>query len=121
MKACIDQEPWKKDPSLLPIPWREVSLNKTELTVAVMYDDGWVKPAPPIIRGLKEVAAKLQKAGIKVVEWKPYQHRRGFEIVSSMYFVDGGEEDAQIMNSTGEPWMPLTEYVLKGTISLDPR
>jgi amidase len=115
MKAVIDPEPWKVDPTLIPLPWREVKLKKEDLIVAVMYDDGWAKPAPPLIRALTETAAKLEKSGVKVIEWKPYQHRRAFEIVVSMYFADGGKEDLDILSSTGEPSMPLTDFVLKGS------
>ena len=114
MKAVLDLKPWTVDPTLIPLPWREVKLTKEELVVAVMYDDGWVKPAPPIIRALNETAAKLQQSGVKVINWEPYQHRRGFEIVNSLYFADGGREDLAIMASTGEPSMPLTDFALKG-------
>ena len=116
MKACLDQQPWTADPSLIPLPWRDVKVTKDDLVVAVMYDDGYVTPSPPIIRALKETAAKLQKKGVKVIKWEPYQHRRAFQIVVSMYFADGGKEDMEIMDSTGEPWMPLTEFVLKGML-----
>ncbi len=114
MKSCLDLKPWAVDPTLIPLPWRDVQLNKNDLTVAVMYDDGWVKPSPPIIKALKECADKLQRAGVKVVKWEPYQHRRAFEIVVSMYFADGGKEDLDILAETGEPSMPLTDFVLKG-------
>jgi amidase len=116
MKAVLDQKPWTINPTLIPLPWRDVQLNKNDLTVGIMYDDGWAKPSPPIIRALKECAAKLQKSGVKVVEWKPYQHRRGYEIVVSMYFADGGKEDLDTMASTGEPVMPLTDFLFKGML-----
>jgi Asp-tRNA(Asn)/Glu-tRNA(Gln) amidotransferase A subunit family amidase len=114
MKVVLDQEPWKINPTLIPLPWREVQLSKNNLTVGIMYDDGRAKPAPPIIRALKECAAKLQKSGVKVIEWEPYEHRRGYEIVCSMYFADGGKEDLDVMAATGEPSMPLSDFVLKG-------
>ena len=117
MRSVLDLKPWTVDPTLIPLPWREVKLSKDELVVAVMYDDGWVKPAPPLIRALKETAAKLQKSGVKVITWSPYDHRRAFELVVSMYFADGGKEDLDILASTGEPSMPLTDFVLKGISS----
>lgn len=115
MKSVIDLQPWNLDPTMIPLPWREVKLKKEELVVAIMYEDGWARPAPPITRALKDAAAKLQKSGVKVIEWKPYQHRQAFELVASMYFVDGGKEDIDVMAATGEPWMPLTDFVLKGS------
>lgn len=40
-----------------------------------------VHPHPPITRGLQFVKEKLQAAGIKVVDWEPFRHDHGWEIV----------------------------------------
>jgi amidase len=119
MKSILDLKPWKTDPTLIPLPWKEEKLAKEDLIVGILYDDGWVKPAPPLLRALKETAAKLQKSGVKVVKMDPYDHHRGFEIVVSMYFADGAKEDIEVMASTGEPSMPLTDFVLKSFCGLD--
>jgi amidase len=118
MKSTLALKPWNVDPSIVPIPWQEVKVRKEDLTVAVMYDDGSAKPAPPITRALKETAAKLQKAGVKVVEWEPFDHFKGFDIAMRLYFADGAEEDFEILESTGEPLMPLTKWILKGELPI---
>jgi amidase len=65
-RTIIDQKPWLKEPSLLPFPWRDNvsyltrSDSKKRLKVAVLWDDGIVKPHPSVVRALKEVAEKLK-------------------------------------------------------------
>lgn len=40
-----------------------------------------VRPHPPITRGLQYAKEKLQAAGIKVVDWEPFKHDHGWEII----------------------------------------
>lgn len=42
-----------------------------------------VSPHPPITRALRMAKEKLQAAGVKVVDWEPYKHQRGWEIIVS--------------------------------------
>ena len=41
------------------------------LVIAVMRDDGVVKPHPPVTRVLEDVAAKLEMAGHEIISWTP--------------------------------------------------
>ena len=73
-KAVIDAGPWDQDPKCCPVPWRsEVfeAARSRPLVIAVMRDDGVVKPHPPISRVLEEVAKKLELAGHEIVSWTP--------------------------------------------------
>lgn len=120
MKALIDQKPWIYQPSLLPIPWREEvdwlpkdEKSKTKLKVAVLKDDGVVRPHPPILRALSEMEKKLKGIeGVEVVEWKPYKHDLGWEIIASLYFCDGGAEEIEAIETSGEPWRPLSKFIV---------
>ena len=79
-----------------------------------MWDDGVVKPHPPVTRTLKEVTQKLQKfEDIEVVDWKPYNHDEAWSIIASLYFVDGGADETKAIDSSGEPWLPLSKHILK--------
>ena len=86
IKTIIDAKPWLKNPSMLPFPWKEEDAFKgRKLKVAVLWDDGVVKPHPPVTRALKEVVDKLKgKENVEVVEWKPYKHDLGWEIIVSL-------------------------------------
>ncbi|GMM28036.1 hypothetical protein DAMA08_007520 [Martiniozyma asiatica (nom. inval.)] len=69
MKCCINEgKPWDDDTWSIPVIWRDVSKPiASNITVAIMYDNGEVKPHPPIIRGLKHTAEKLKAAGVNVI------------------------------------------------------
>ncbi|EHL00830.1 putative amidase [Glarea lozoyensis 74030] len=83
-KTLIDAKPWLREPGLLPFPWKEEDFfNGRKIKVAVIWDDGVVKPQPPVTRALKEVVDKLASSDkFEVVDWKPYQHDRAWEIIS---------------------------------------
>ncbi|KAJ5890792.1 amidase [Penicillium subrubescens] len=108
-KAVLDQEPWDDETSLMPVPWRTVTPTR-DMTVAIMWDDGCVRPHPPITRALRMAKEKLQAAGIKVVDWEPYKHQRGWEIISALYYPDGAALQHQMLRESGEPARPLTEW-----------
>lgn len=117
MKTLVDQQPWLTEPSLLPFPWRYeqdwLQLDNKKLRVAVMWDDGVVKPHPPVTRALKELVNKLSGLeGIDLVDWTPYKHDWAWEIVASLYFADGGVEEIEEIEKTGEPWRPLSRFIL---------
>jgi Asp-tRNA(Asn)/Glu-tRNA(Gln) amidotransferase A subunit family amidase len=85
-KALIDAKPWLKEPSLLPIPWKNEIFFPAgkKLKVAVLWDDGVVKPHPPVTRALKQIVDKLEaNDNVEVVEWKPFKHDLAWEIIVS--------------------------------------
>ncbi|KAI9831132.1 MAG: hypothetical protein M1819_005220 [Sarea resinae] len=112
MKTIIDTKPWLIEPSLLPFEWKPPPPIK-KLKVAILWSDGVVKPHPPIIRALKDVAEKLKSAGVEVVDWKPYKHDLAWEIIASLYFSDGGALEASAIDASSEPWRPLSTFILK--------
>ena len=117
MKTILDAKPWINEPSLLPIPWREdqvVKLRSKSLKIGVLWDDGVVKPHPPVTRALKEVVERLEQLpDIKVVEWRPHRHEDAWSMIASLYFPDGGADEAKAIDSSGEPWLPLSKFIIK--------
>ena len=119
MKTVINGKPWLYEPSLVPIPWRdqESYLKKPsgkQLKVGVIWHDGVVRPHPPVMRALQEVVDKLKDVkSVEIVEWKPYKHDEAWAIISSLYFCDGGQEEVAAIEASGEPWRPLSEFILK--------
>ncbi|KAF8856546.1 amidase [Acephala macrosclerotiorum] len=114
IKTLVDAKPWYKEPSLLPFPWKEENaFEGKKLKVAVLWDDGVVKPHPPVQRALKEVVEKLKaKGNVEVVEWKPYKHDLAWEIIANLYFCDGGKEESEAVNASSEPWRPLSKFII---------
>jgi Asp-tRNA(Asn)/Glu-tRNA(Gln) amidotransferase A subunit family amidase len=115
MQTVIDSKPWLLEPALIPLPWNPVSISSgRKLKIAVMSHDGVVTPHPPISRALHEVVSRLNGVqNIEIVDWKPYLHDEAWAIISSLYFTDGGAEDAATIASSGEPWRPLTKWIIK--------
>ena len=122
MKVLLDAKPWLREPSLLPFGWREgpeagwfgSKGEKRKLKIAILWDDAVVKPHPPITRALNEVVERLKgEEGITIVDWKPYKHDLAWEILASLYFCDGAAEDSSYIDASGEPWRPLSDFIIK--------
>jgi Asp-tRNA(Asn)/Glu-tRNA(Gln) amidotransferase A subunit family amidase len=81
-KAVVDAVPWEEDPKCCPVPWRnDVS---RPLVIAVMQDDGVVRPHPPIARVLNDVTKRLEMAGHEIVAWTPGDlHQKCIDIMVS--------------------------------------
>ncbi|BAE65447.1 amidase signature domain-containing protein [Aspergillus flavus] len=108
-RVVLDAEPWDIETSLVPLPWRRVKENR-KFTVGIMWDDGTVRPHPPITRALQAARSKLQAAGIKVVDWEPYKHAHGWDIISKLYFPDAATSQKTLISQTNEPILPLTKW-----------
>ncbi|QDS68693.1 hypothetical protein FKW77_002767 [Venturia effusa] len=118
METIIGAKPWLRMPSLLPFPWKDDDdlepLEEKTFKVAILWDDGVVKPHPPVLRALKKMAEGLKAIeGVEVVDWKPLKHDNAWEILASLYFADGAAEDKAALALTGEPMRPLTEFIIK--------
>lgn len=116
MQTVLSAQPWLHEPALLPMPWKtsyKIS-QQQPLKIGIMWHDGVVQPHPPITRALKITASKLSSVPrVTVVDWKPHLHDEAWAIISSLYFPDGGAEDAAVMAQSGEPWRPLTKWIIK--------
>ncbi|KAF2229619.1 putative glutamyl-tRNA amidotransferase subunit A [Viridothelium virens] len=121
MTVILDAKPWLKEPSLVPFGWREGlqvgwfgwRSEKRRLKIAVLWDDEVVKPHPPVTRALNEVVEKLRhKEGITIVDWKPFKHDLAWDVVASLYFCDGAADESSCINASGEPWRPLSNFII---------
>ncbi|KAE8419758.1 amidase signature domain-containing protein [Aspergillus pseudocaelatus] len=110
MKSILDQEPWRKDASLTPVPWRSVR-TLANLTIGILKDDGIVRPHPPVSRAIKIAEDKLRAAGVNVVEWEPFQHREIYDLVNAFFAADGFQNLREALEASGEPILPLTNVV----------
>lgn len=111
MKTIIDSKPWLVDPTLAAIEWKPITQKK--FRIGILMTDEVVTPHPAITRGLKEVKEKLSKLdNVELVEFKPYDHAKAWEIISTLYFEDGGKDTKATLEATGEPMCPQTEWVL---------
>ncbi|KAI9741783.1 MAG: hypothetical protein M1834_000169 [Cirrosporium novae-zelandiae] len=112
MKTVLDAQPWRYDPSLTPMPWTPFEYSRP-LKIAIEWSDGVVKPHPPIIRAMKEVSEACKAAGMVVLDWEPLNHEKAWDIVSALYFPDGGEDALRPIKESGEPVLSLTDFITK--------
>lgn len=71
-------------------------------------------PHPRIVQALKDVSNRLRKVDdIDIVEWQPYKHDEAWEILSHLYFTDGAREESTALDESGEPWWPLSNFIIK--------
>ncbi|KAI9047341.1 hypothetical protein LZ554_008788 [Drepanopeziza brunnea f. sp. 'monogermtubi'] len=111
MSTYLSYEPWVRETALVPLPWRPVTL-PPKLKIAILWDDGIVKPHPPITRALKEVKQKLEAAGMDVVDWKPEGHDECWNLTQALYYEDGGKAVKDLIARGGEPLLPLTDWLI---------
>lgn len=114
MKSYINEgKPWDDDPWCIPVIWRDLPKpNPKNITVAIMFDDGLVKPHPPLTRGLNYVESKLKSIGVNVVKFEPFEIKEAYDLVNQMYSCDGNFAQKEMIRPSGEPLLPLTKWAL---------
>ncbi|KAF8970082.1 amidase signature domain-containing protein [Flammula alnicola] len=90
-KAIMTMQPWAYDPTVLPIPWRDVDLSTKPLKWGVMWDDGVVAPSPACKRALEIVVSTLSKHGHQVVDISPPSPYDALKLGSRLLLADGGK------------------------------
>ncbi|KAF7290792.1 Amidase domain-containing protein [Mycena indigotica] len=116
--VVLDTKPWLKAPEVVPIPWEipaspSWSGTNGRLRVGVMWHDEVVLPQPPVRRALKTFADALKGIDdIEVVDYKPFKHHKASALAHELYFTDGGARIRSKAAETGEPILPLTEWVI---------
>ncbi|KAJ7282444.1 amidase signature domain-containing protein [Mycena rebaudengoi] len=119
----IGAEPWLREYSLVPIPWRisapapweglDVNGMQKKIRVGVMWDDGVLRPYPSIRRALRVLVDALERdSSFEVVDYKPFKHLEASELAHELYFPDGGASVRERAAVSGEPLLPLTEWAI---------
>ncbi|KAJ3498103.1 hypothetical protein NLG97_g1391 [Lecanicillium saksenae] len=114
MRVILSKKPWRKDPAIIPMPWTPHKFTKP-LKIAVQWWDGVVMPHPPITRALKEVVAACQKAGMQVIDWDctNLDHKKSWDLISALYWPDGGREALDAMNNVDDTVLPLSKWIIE--------
>ncbi|KAL3465297.1 amidase signature domain-containing protein [Aspergillus heterothallicus] len=114
MQSLLDWNPWYLDPGSIPIPWRKelAAPPSRKLKLAIVYDDGVVRPQPPVMRAMRETARKLKDAGHEVIEWDSSLHVEGTNLWTKSVLADGGRHCRQLCAIVDEP---LIQGMLVGT------
>ncbi|KAF5243407.1 hypothetical protein FANTH_8229 [Fusarium anthophilum] len=117
-KECLLAEPWKLDPNVVPIPWRQADfegVQERKLTIGVILDDGVVRPHPEIQEAVRRAVVILKKAGHKVIPWSTADHSSFIEIQDQFYRADGGEDIKTEVAVAGEPMIAHVEALVNSS------
>ncbi|KAH7046633.1 amidase signature domain-containing protein [Macrophomina phaseolina] len=93
LDSHLSTSPWDVDPRAFPIPWRKglAEPPKKPLKLAYIFDDGVVKPQPPVARIMREVVEKLKAVGREFIEWDTSLHKEGVRLWYEAVLADGGK------------------------------
>ncbi|KAI0481287.1 amidase signature domain-containing protein [Xylariaceae sp. FL0804] len=116
-EAVLAAEPWRRNPAVVPIPWRADVVRRrcgssgNKLRLGFLRDDGITHNSPPVARCLAEAAERLREAGHEIVEldakWSA-MHRRLAGVAFKIYTQEGGVGLRQELEKSGEPLVPRT-------------
>ncbi|KAF8330791.1 amidase signature domain-containing protein [Cantharellus anzutake] len=115
-RAMLDAEAWTAEHQVLEIPWKpDVVEGKTlprRLSIAILADDGVVRPHPPLLRALEKYRKALVAAGHEVIDWVPMRHQEAWDLIVKFYFLDGGEEYYETFREGGEEPIATVAWIL---------
>ncbi|KAJ5124926.1 uncharacterized protein N7515_008751 [Penicillium bovifimosum] len=107
MKSLLSSEPWNLDPNAVPIPWRKelaIPPANRKLKIGVVFDDGVVKPQPPVTRAMRETVNALKVAGHEeVIEWDTSLHMTTTNLWTKGILADGGNHCRSLCQLVDEP------------------
>jgi amidase len=120
MSAVLATRPWLRDPNVIPLPWRsdieQEVLKRVDshgratagdpLRIGILHNDGYMRPHPPIARGLRMIEDVLTRAGHEVIEWNPPSHSDAAQIHMGFLQSDGGHDIYKQLELSGEPIIP---------------
>ncbi|KAI3536222.1 acetamidase [Colletotrichum abscissum] len=114
MDGILSCEPWRSDPTLLPIPWGKELAAKPDKPLKIGYyiNDNVVRIQPPIERAVRAVVDSLTAAGHTLIEWDPTSLAEAYKDCTTATFADGGESHRMLSEASGEP---LAKGLLVGT------
>jgi amidase len=120
MSAVLATRPWLRDPNVIPLPWRsdieQEVLKRVDshgratagapLRIGFLHNDGYMRPHPPISRGLRMIEDVLTSAGHEVIDWNPPSHSDAAQTHMGFLQSDGGHDIYKQLELSGEPIIP---------------
>ncbi|RFU25495.1 hypothetical protein B7463_g10841, partial [Scytalidium lignicola] len=114
LQAQLLSEPWNNVQNCIPMSWKSSEAQRVQesVKIGVIWDDGIVKPTPPVKRALQIVINALSEAGHIVIELPKDRifplHRQAYACTMKSNVQDGGRCIMKHINASGEPVVPRT-------------
>lgn len=109
-KSLQSTEPWKRDPFVLPLGYREDLEYRSDRdplpTFGIMKHDGTCRPHPPIARAMDIAEIAVQNAGFKTLKWDPPPHFETAQIHGPIARGDGVPDGWKNIQLSGEAIVP---------------
>lgn len=108
--------PHLREPNLVPLPWTGLAkpLSRMPLKIGFMMNDGLITPQPPVLRALQWAQSKLSNSfAIEVKPFLPYRVAEAMRSIRKADTTDGGANVVKMLEKTGEPMEPLTQWYLE--------
>ncbi|KAF8597330.1 general amidase [Ceratobasidium sp. AG-I] len=111
-KAVIDACPWTRDPLCIRKVWDEEAYELVEQggrggkkCFATLYDNGLVRPNPPMFRAMNMVRKALEAAGQEIIGWENLKHEELLNVMiqEQAYLADGDQDFRHECERSGEP------------------
>jgi amidase len=118
MTTVLGQKPYLQDPKVLPLPWTglKTEMNKP-LRVGIIENDGFIEPQPPVKRAIAWARERLSNPRysdiLQVKDFKPYNAAEAWKKIQRTYWPGGGKLAKADIMSTGEPVLPLSDWIWK--------
>lgn len=98
------------EPFVPPVPVRDPdAVDASGLTVAVLDDDGGLRPSPAVRRAVREAADALVEAGAREVGWDPVPAREVYDLYGGLL---GGDGFRHLRRAIGDdPLSPVTRLL----------
>ncbi|CAL1694527.1 unnamed protein product [Somion occarium] len=84
-RVMLQYQPWLIEPPLIEIPWKQEVVDgqgiPKRLSIAILWDDGVVKPHPPVLDALKRTKDALIRAGHEVIVWESVDHQESWDLL----------------------------------------
>jgi Asp-tRNA(Asn)/Glu-tRNA(Gln) amidotransferase A subunit family amidase len=119
MKATIDAVPWEFDENTLNVPWRVVDKPDRPLRFGLIRGHPKRPLHPPIARALHSAATSLKAAGHSIVLLdEKIPDLWDCACLAWKYFLlDPKKTPVQIVNASGEPWVPSIKTAMLPELS----
>ncbi|KAK7932019.1 hypothetical protein PG985_002731 [Apiospora marii] len=130
-RALVETEGWRRDPGLVPLPWRAPVLDQVRADAATPGkglcfatfpggDDGIMRLHPPIARGVDMAVRAARQAGHRVIDWKPPSHLEAAFLYGGLCFPTLYDiEDA--LKLSGEPMVAPAQALFRQAEEYKPK
>lgn len=106
-KAFVQPGALRYDPNVTPLPFTPTTV-PSKLKIGYFIDNGFCKPAPPVVHALNDAISKLKAAGHHLVEFQPPEINTLIETVIGFFgaYYDGLLKVVGPNSKTKDPFIP---------------